>query len=463
MADGRSALVFTGYSDTMVYLRDYLVGAWGTAVASYSGDGGAIWTGSTWQSASKAQVTSALHRGQIRVLVCTDAASEGLNLQAAGAVVNFDLPWNPSKVEQRIGRIDRIGQALAEVRIVNLFLANSVDARVYRALAQRCSLFEEFVGAMQPVLSTAMRMLLGREHFDEAELASLAEQIKNDPSLMEPYADDDEVDTHIDTPLVSKNDLSLLLEALEGSGIGTKPISDAVIELTEPGLRIAVEPRGLVEDVSPTYLDGLNPALRRFAHQLWRPGERLPLVLGTAENGAFRSVQAAWAGSEGIKRISNFTQLRKLVADWNGTSPAVDDWLSAQRTVRAEARREVEDMMKRATVRVATIRGQQVAAAKLRLKEELGRFLICTEPDTDDLNGKLYRMTQDRTATAERLHRVFHRLGGYPDWPATKLQALRNFRDTITANQIKSRLAGRELDAALDDPRWAVIAVEAPH
>jgi superfamily II DNA/RNA helicase len=111
-------------------------------------------------------VTTALDEGRVKVLVCTDAASEGLNLQAAGAVVNFDLPRNPLKVEQRIGRIDRIGQVLDEVRIVNLYLTNSVDARVYRALAKRCNLFEEFVGAMQPVLSRAMRMLLGREHFN---------------------------------------------------------------------------------------------------------------------------------------------------------------------------------------------------------------------------------------------------------------------------------------------------------
>jgi hypothetical protein len=211
MADGRSALVFTGYSDTMVYLRDYLVGAWGTTVASYCGDGGAIWTGSTWRSASKAQVTAALNQGRVKVLVCTDAASEGLNLQAAGAVVNFDLPWNPSKVEQRIGRIDRIGQTLDEVRIINLYLTNSIDARVYRTLGERCSLFEEFVGAMQPVLSRAMRMLLGRVHFDEAELANLAEQIKSEPSLMEPFADDDELDTKLDTALVTKDDLGLLI------------------------------------------------------------------------------------------------------------------------------------------------------------------------------------------------------------------------------------------------------------
>ena len=457
MADGRSALVFTGYADTMVYLRDYLVGAWGTAVASYSGDGGAIWTGSAWQSASKAQVTAALHQGQVKVLICTDAASEGLNLQAAGAVVNFDLPWNPSKVEQRIGRIDRIGQALDEVRIVNLFLTNSIDARVYRALALRCSLFEEFVGAMQPVLSRAMRMLLGREDFDETELETLAAQIKADPSLMEPFADDDDVDTRVDAPLVAKDDLGVLIEVLEGSGISTTAISNSIVELIEPRLRIALQPKGLTEETLVTYLDGLNPTLRRFAHQMWRPGERLPLVLGTAENGGFRAVHAAWVRLDGIQRIRNFAELRQLVAVWNGTSPEVDEWLSAQRSVRAEARRRVDAMIECATERVSTIRAQQIAAAKLRLQEELGRFLICAEPDTDDLNGKLHRMTQDRTATADRLRSVFHRLGEYPDWTVAKLQALRGLRDKMTANQIKTRLTGRELDAALDDPRWTVI------
>ena len=76
------------------------------------------------------------------ILVCTDAASEGLNLQAAGALINFDLPWNPSKVEQRIGRIDRIGQELPVLPVVNLYLKHSVDERVYRALASRCGLFD---------------------------------------------------------------------------------------------------------------------------------------------------------------------------------------------------------------------------------------------------------------------------------------------------------------------------------
>ena len=103
---------------------------------------------------------------------------------------------------------------------------------------------------------------------------------------------------------------------------------------------------------------------------------------------------------------------------------------------------------------MSTIRSDQVAAAKFRLQEELRRFLICVAPDTDDLNGKLHRMTQDRNATAERLQRVFYRLGEYPDWSPSKLEALREWRDAMSPNQIKTRLTGRELDAAVDDPRW---------
>jgi SNF2 family DNA or RNA helicase len=149
--DGRSVLVFTEYTDTMEYLRDSLQPFYNSTVACYSGDGGQIWDGNDWKTVTKGDITAALKSRTIQVLLCTDAASEGLNLQAAGALVNYDLPWNPSKVEQRIGRIDRIGQKSEQVLVVNLFLEHSVDERVYQALRERCGLFEHFMGAMQPV------------------------------------------------------------------------------------------------------------------------------------------------------------------------------------------------------------------------------------------------------------------------------------------------------------------------
>src|SRR5690606_7952676 len=87
------------------------------------------------------------------ILLCTDAAAEGLNFQFCGAIVNYDMPWNPMRVEQRIGRIDRLGQRHPEIRVVNLHYRGTVEADVYVALRQRIGLFERVVGRLQPILA----------------------------------------------------------------------------------------------------------------------------------------------------------------------------------------------------------------------------------------------------------------------------------------------------------------------
>ncbi|MBM4073746.1 MAG: hypothetical protein FJ271_33215 [Planctomycetes bacterium] len=87
---------------------------------------------------------------------------------------------------------------------------------------------------------------------------------------------------------------------------------------------------------------------------------------------------------------------------------------------------------------------------------ELGRTLICFDPDTDDLNGKFHRLASERTATAERLQIVYSRLAGYPEWDAFHLGELREYRDQLSTNEVKTRLTGRELEAALADPRWSM-------
>lgn len=79
-----------------------------------------------------------------RILVSTDAGGEGLNLQFAHIVVNYDLPWNPMKVEQRIGRVDRIGQT-KPVKAYNLLFEDSVELRVHEVLQQKLQvILEEF-------------------------------------------------------------------------------------------------------------------------------------------------------------------------------------------------------------------------------------------------------------------------------------------------------------------------------
>lgn len=80
----------------------------------------------------------------VRVMISTDAGGEGLNLQFCHVIVNFDLPWNPMKLEQRIGRVDRIGQR-HPVRAVNLVLADTVELRVREVLEEKlCLILDEF-------------------------------------------------------------------------------------------------------------------------------------------------------------------------------------------------------------------------------------------------------------------------------------------------------------------------------
>lgn len=129
-----SVIIFTQYTDTMDYLRDKLRHVYGTQVACYSGRGGELWDGTTWMTTSKENIKTAFRERQdIKILLCTESASEGLNLQTCGVLINFDLPWNPMRVEQRIGRIDRIGQVYPDVWIRNYFYEDTVEATVSRA------------------------------------------------------------------------------------------------------------------------------------------------------------------------------------------------------------------------------------------------------------------------------------------------------------------------------------------
>jgi SNF2 family DNA or RNA helicase len=90
-------------------------------------------------------------RGPARLLLCTEAGSEGRNLQFAHAVCNFDLPWNPMKIEQRIGRLSRIGQT-HDVHVFNLVAAGTVEATVLHLLEAKLSMFELVIGEIDMIL-----------------------------------------------------------------------------------------------------------------------------------------------------------------------------------------------------------------------------------------------------------------------------------------------------------------------
>ena len=150
----RQAIVFTQFTDTMDSLREEFANLWRGSVACYSGRGGETHNPDIgkWESATKADVRRRFSNGEFRVLLGTDAMSEGLNLQTCDLLYNLDLPWNFMRIEQRIGRIDRIG-GHTTVQIVNLLIDGTVEERIYSGLKDHFDDFNAVVGAAQPVLS----------------------------------------------------------------------------------------------------------------------------------------------------------------------------------------------------------------------------------------------------------------------------------------------------------------------
>jgi hypothetical protein len=129
----------------------------------------------------------------------------------------------------------------------------------------------------------------------------------------------------------------------------------------------------------------LDPRQWALLEQLHRPGERLPVMMQAAEDGAFRVVLCAWVDASGMTEIRSLADLAALVAAWDGQEPPAGAWNAASALLEGHARTKVAELGARATRLQSAAAAQQISAARLRLIEELGRMLMCFEPDTDDL------------------------------------------------------------------------------
>jgi superfamily II DNA or RNA helicase len=132
-------IVFSQYYDTVRALAADLATALpGEPIAIYAGAGkSGIHRDQDFATVEREEIKAAVRRHEIRLLIATDAACEGLNLQTLGTMINVDLPWNPSRLEQRLGRIKRFGQRRQTVDMLNLVYHDTQDERVYAALSRR--------------------------------------------------------------------------------------------------------------------------------------------------------------------------------------------------------------------------------------------------------------------------------------------------------------------------------------
>lgn len=139
-ADGK-VILFTEYEASQVYLQSYLYSKGITSVP-FNGR----------FSKSKRDWMKQLFEQKAQVLIATESGSEGINLQFCNHVINYDLPWNPMKLEQRIGRVHRIGQK-ESVHVYNLAVQHTVEDHILNLLYEKINVFERVVGELDDILS----------------------------------------------------------------------------------------------------------------------------------------------------------------------------------------------------------------------------------------------------------------------------------------------------------------------
>lgn len=147
-------IIFSQYYDTAAWVASELAATMPEEpIGLYAGAGKSrMYVGPNHSSVEREDIKSAVRNHQIRLVIATDAAAEGLNLQTLGTLINVDLPWNPSRLEQRLGRIKRFGQARESVDMLNLVYHGTQDEKVYRVLSNRMRDRYDIFGSLPDVI-----------------------------------------------------------------------------------------------------------------------------------------------------------------------------------------------------------------------------------------------------------------------------------------------------------------------
>jgi superfamily II DNA or RNA helicase len=150
----KGCIIFSQYYDSARYvaellsrdIRDMTVGLYA------GGDKSGLFKNGQFIKETKETIKKGVKNHEIKILVGTDAASEGLNLQTLSTLINLDLPWNPTRLEQRKGRIQRIGQISSKIYIYNMRYLDSVEDKVHQKLSDRLKHIHNIFGQIPEVL-----------------------------------------------------------------------------------------------------------------------------------------------------------------------------------------------------------------------------------------------------------------------------------------------------------------------
>lgn len=142
----RQALVFSFFRGTVDYLTRRLIEQGFAADKVHGGV----------KAADREAVMDRFRSGDVEILVANQVGSEGLDFQFCNVLVNYDLPWNPMQVEQRIGRLDRFGQLHDKIFIFNMSVPGTIETDIIGRLYQRIGVFERAIGDLEPIMRSAI-------------------------------------------------------------------------------------------------------------------------------------------------------------------------------------------------------------------------------------------------------------------------------------------------------------------
>ena len=147
-------IIFSQYYDSAYFVAEKLSkDLTDNVIGLYAGgDKSGYFLNGTYRKDTKDNIKAKVKTYDIKILVGTDAASEGLNLQTLSTLINLDLPWNPTRLEQRKGRIQRIGQVALEVKIFNMRYKDSVEDKVHSVLSSRLKNIKDMFGQIPDTL-----------------------------------------------------------------------------------------------------------------------------------------------------------------------------------------------------------------------------------------------------------------------------------------------------------------------
>ncbi len=168
----KGCILFSQYFDSALYVAerlskdfpDFRIGLYA------GGDKSGVYLNGLFRKETKDEIKRLVRTRELLILVGTDAASEGLNLQTLGSLINIDLPWNPTRLEQRKGRIQRIGQLADKIYIYNMRYKDSVEDKVHSKLSGRLQGIYTLFGQIPDILEDVW-IAIAQKDEARAELA----------------------------------------------------------------------------------------------------------------------------------------------------------------------------------------------------------------------------------------------------------------------------------------------------